>query len=79
MTSSEIADRLETLLLAERVGDAREAPKASIAPGDGRFSLALLSAARDPSLSVLKTVGLSPANTARGLPHIGGGILEMDF
>ena len=78
VTASEIADRLETLLLAERAGDAWEAPKASIAPGDGRFSLALLSAARDPSLSVLKTVGLSPANTARGLPHIGGVIVVHD-
>ena len=78
VTASEIADRLETLLLAERAGDAWEAPKASIAPGDGRFSLALLSAARDPSLSVLKTVGLSPENTARGLPHIGGVIVVHD-
>ena len=78
VTASEIADRLETLLLAGRAGDAWEAPKASIAPGDGRFSLALLSAARDPSVSVLKTVGLSPANTARGLPHIGGVIVVHD-
>ena len=78
VSASEIADRLEALLLAERAGDAWEAPKSSIAPGDGRFSLALLSAARDPSLSVLKTVGLSPANTARGLPHIGGIIVVHD-
>ena len=78
VSASEIADRLEALLLAERTGDAWEAPKSSIAPGDGRFSLALLSAARDPSLSVLKTVGLSPANTARGLPHIGGIIVVHD-
>ena len=74
----EIADRLETLIAAERAGDAWEAPKSSIAPGDGRFSLALLSAAREPSLSVVKTVGLSPANSARGLPHIGGIIVVHD-
>lgn len=49
-SASEIADRLETLLVAERTGDAREAPKASIAPGDGRLALAPLSAAREPSL-----------------------------
>ena len=78
VTASEIANRLETLLLAERAGDAWEAPKSSIAPGDGRFSLALLSAAREPSLSVVKTVGLSPANSARGLPHIGGIIVVHD-
>ena len=78
VSAREIADRLETLLVAERAGDAWEAPKASIAPGDGRFSLALLSAAREPSLSVLKTVGLSPGNTARGLPHIGGVIVVHD-
>ena len=76
--AGEIADRLEKLLVAERAGDAWEAPKSSIAPGDGRFSLALLSAAREPSLSVLKTVGLSPGNTARGLPHIGGVIVVHD-
>ena len=74
----EIADRLEVLLVAERAGDAWEASKASIAPGDGRFSLALLSAAREPSLSVLKTVGLSPENASRGLPHIGGVVVVHD-
>ena len=74
----EIADRLEALLVAERDGAAWEAAKSSIAPGDGRFSLALLSAAREPSLSVLKTVGLAPGNTARGLPHIGGVIVVHD-
>ena len=78
VSASEIADRLETLLVAERAGAAWEAPKASIAPGDGRLSLALLSAAREPSLAVLKTVGVSPANAARGLPHIGGVIVVHD-
>ena len=78
ISATEIADRLETLLVAERTGDAWEAPKASIAPGDGRLSLALLSAASEPSLSVLKTVGLSPRNAARGLPHIGGVIVVHD-
>ena len=78
LSASEIADRLETLLVAERAGDAWEAPKASVAPGDGRLALALLSAANEPPLSVLKTVGLSPRNTARGLPHIGGVIVVHD-
>ena len=78
VSASEIADRLEALLVAERAGDAWEAPKASIAPGDGRLSLALLSAAREPSLAVLKTLGVSPRNAARGLPHIGGVIVVHD-
>ena len=78
VSAREIADRLETLLVAERAGGAWEAPKSSIAPGDGRLSLALLSAARRPSLSVLKTLGLSPDNAARGLPHIGGVIVVHD-
>ena len=47
VSAREIADRLETLLVAERAGDAWEAPKASIAPADGRLSLALLCAARE--------------------------------
>ena len=78
VSAREIADRLETLLVAERAGDAWEAPKASIAPADGRLSLALLCAAREPPVSVLKTVGLSPGNAARGLPHIGGVIVVHD-
>ena len=78
VSASEIADGLEALLVAERAGDAWEAPKASIAPGDGRLSLALLSAAREPSLSVLKTLGVSPGNAARGLAHIGGVIVVHD-
>lgn len=78
VSAREIADRLETLLVAERAGGAWEAPKSTIAPGDGRLSLALLSAARQPSLSVLKTLGLSPDNAACGLPHIGGVIVVHD-
>ena len=78
VSTSEIADRLETLLVAERAGNAWEAPKASIVPGEGRLSLALLSAAREPSLAVLKTVGVSSVNAARGLPHIGGIIVAHD-
>ena len=78
VSAREIADRLESLLVAERAGDAWEAPKSSVAPGDGRLSLALLSAAREPSLSVLKTLGLSPDNASRGLPHIGGVIVVHD-
>ena len=78
VSAREIADLLETLLVAERAGAAWEAPKSSIAPGDGRLSLALLSAARRPSLSVLKTLGLSPHNAARDLPHIGGVIVVHD-
>ena len=78
VSASEIADRLEVLLAAERAGDAWEAPKASIASGDGRLSLALLGAALEPSLAVLKTLGVSPRNAARGLPHIGGVIVIHD-
>ena len=78
LAAGEIADRLETLLVAERAGDAWEVPKSSIAPGDGRLSLALLVAAREPSLSVLKTIGLSPDNASRSLPHIGGVIVVHD-
>ena len=78
LCAGEIADRLETLLVAERAGDAWEAPKASIATGGGRLNLALLGAAREPCLSVLKTIGLSPDNAARGLPHIGGVIVVHD-
>ena len=78
VSAREIADRLEALLVAERAGEAWEAPKANIAPGDGRLSLALLSAAREPSLSVLKTLGVSLGNAARGLPHIGGVIVVHD-
>ena len=78
VSAREIADRLEVLLVAERAGDAWEAPKASIAPGDGRLALALLSVGREPPLAVVKTVGASPANTARGLPHIGGVIVVHD-
>ena len=78
VAAREIADRLETLLVAERAGDAWDAPKSSIAPGGGRLSLALLSAARRPALSVLKTLGLSSENGARGLPHIGGVIVVHD-
>ena len=78
LCAREIADRLEHLLIAERAGEAWEAPKSSITRGPGHLSLALLSAAREPALAVLKTVGVSPDNAARGLPHIGGVIVVHD-
>ena len=62
LSAREIADELETLLVATRAGDAWEAPKSSVAPGDGQLTLALLSAARKPSLAVLNTLGVSFGN-----------------
>ena len=50
---------------------AQSPPKVTLLPGEGRLHQAAIAASAEPAYFSVKSVGLSPANHARGLPHIG--------
>lgn len=75
---AEITDALERAILAQAAGRIWAAPKAALQPGDGRYTMATLSTGDAPHLTVVKSVTSNPANAARGLPVINGGILVLD-
>ena len=73
----EIADAIETALIAKSEGRLHVTPKSALLPGDGRYMMSTL-AVGDEGLTVLKTVSVSPDNPRRGLPSINGAILALD-
>jgi len=77
----ELADRIEATIRACAAGQARNFPKTSMACPDGRLfqsTMAVGVGPPAPAFAATKIVGLSPANTDRGLPHIGGVIVLND-
>lgn len=76
-----MADAIERTLMAAAAGTAQNFPKTGKALPDGRLFQSMMAigiAPPAPEMAAIKMVGLSPANTARGLPHIGGIIVLMD-
>lgn len=74
----DLADAIETALLAKAAGRLHVTPKSAILPGGGRYMMSTLAVGNDEGLMVLKTVSLCPENPARGLPTINGAILVLD-
>ena len=72
ISTDEVAHSIEDLIAGSAENSVWSAPKAVIMPPDGRYMMAALAAADDPSLLVVKTVVLNPDNPARGLPQING-------
>ncbi len=73
----EIADAIESALVAKAEGRLQTAPKSVILPGDGRYVMSTLAVGGE-GLTVLKTVGVYPDNAGRGLPATTGAILVLD-
>ncbi len=73
----EIADAIETALLAKAEGRLHVTPKSALLPGGGRYMMSTL-ATGDEGLTVLKAVSVSPDNPGRGLAAINGAILVLD-
>ncbi len=78
ITTSEVVDSIESLILNAENRTAWSAPKAVILPGDGRYMMAALAAADNPPLLAVKTVVLNPRNPERGLPQINGLVTMLD-
>ncbi|GFS25075.1 ornithine cyclodeaminase [Elysia marginata] len=78
LTTHEVINRIETLILSGDKQQAWSAPKAVIQPGDGRYMMVALAAADDPSVLAVKTVVLNPRNPEQGLPLINGLVTLLD-
>ena len=74
---SEVADAIESALIAKADGKLHTSPKTAILPGDGRYAMSTL-AVGDDGFIVTKQVTVCPENPARGLPAINGAIMVMD-
>ncbi|WP_211831166.1 ornithine cyclodeaminase family protein [Kistimonas asteriae] len=78
LTTHEVIDSIEALILSGDKQNAWSAPKAVIQPGDGRYMMAALAAADEPSVLAVKTVILNPRNPEQGLPLINGLVTLLD-
>jgi len=72
LSISDIADAIERILKAKQANTAWSSPNSVISVAQGSRSVSFHSAGLDPAYSMHKTLGLSSANSERGLPHMGG-------
>ena len=68
ITTGDVVESIEKFILGSAESRVWSAPKAVILPPDGRYMMAALAAADEPSLLAVKTVVLNPRNPDRGLP-----------
>jgi len=78
ISTQEVIESIEKLLVARSRSEAWSAPKAVIQPADGRYMMAALAAADEPSLLAVKTVILNPRNPDQGIPQINGLVTLLD-
>jgi ornithine cyclodeaminase/alanine dehydrogenase len=78
ITTTEVIDSIEALIVGSAQSTVWSAPKAVIMPPDGRYMMAALAAADDPPLLAVKTLVLNPRNPDRGLPQINGLVTMLD-
>lgn len=74
---SEVADAIETALVAKSEGRLHTSPKSAILPGGGRYMMSTLAVGDDGHI-VVKQVSVCPGNADRGLPAINGAIMVLD-
>jgi ornithine cyclodeaminase/alanine dehydrogenase len=73
ITPCNVADTVETDLVAKAKNRPRMSPESAILPGQAR-DMMLTSAMGDDGFVVVRQVGVCPANPERGLPAINGDI-----
>ena len=78
ITTGDVIESIEKLIIASAQGSVWSAPKAVIQPPDGRYMMAALAAMDNPSLLAVKTVVLNPQNPDKGLPQINGLVTMLD-
>ena len=78
VTAREMTGMLSRLLKGLRSGASVNTPKRAINREDGRLYMSMLAASDDPPRFATKSLGLSPANAAKGLPSIGALICLHD-
>ena len=78
LTTREVIESIEHLILGRSRARVWSAPKAVIQPPDGRYMMATLSAADDPPVLAVKSLILNPRNRERGLPDINAVVTLLD-
>src|SRR5262245_11646071 len=78
ITTAEVVACIEHLLRERKRLRAWSAPKPSIKTPDGRYLMATLSAAEDPSFMAVKALHLNPRNPERGLLAINSVVILHD-
>ena len=74
---SDVADAIESALVAKVEGRLHTSPKTAILPGDGRYMMSTLAVGGDDFI-VVKQVSVCPGNADRGLAAINGAIMVLD-
>jgi len=78
LTTAEIVESLEHLIRGRARSQVWAAPKAAVAPPDGRFMMATLAATDDPPFLAVKSLVLNPRNPEHGLSAINSSITLLD-
>jgi len=78
ITVEETVEAIESMFQEHEKGRAWWASKATIEPPDGRYLMATMAAAENPSILVNKTLVLNGRNSDSGLPQINGLITALD-
>jgi len=78
ISSANVVETIEQAVRAESAGKIWTAPKSALLPGDGRYMMTTLATGDEPSLTIVKSVMVSPRNPARGLDGIEGSIIVQD-
>lgn len=77
LTSADVADAIESALVAKAEGRLHTTPKSALLPGGGRYMMSTL-AVGDDGFIVVKQVSVCPGNADRNLPSINGAIMVLD-
>ena len=78
ITTGEVVDSIEQLIVGERRGQVWCAPKVVVTPGDERYIMATLAVAQEPRVVATKSLVLNPRNRDRGLAAINSLITLLD-
>src|SRR5215831_11599879 len=70
ISTAELMESIEQLILGQRRGQVWCAPKAVVLPGDERYIMATLAVADEPRIVATKSLVLNPRNPGRGLTAI---------
>ena len=70
ITTKDVVEAVEQVVLGQRRGTVWSAPKAVVTPGDDRYIMATLAVTQDPPVVATKSLVLNPRNPERGLAAI---------
>jgi len=78
ITTDQIIDSIEQLIVGQRGGQVWCAPKVVVLPGDERYIMATLAVADEPRVVATKSLVLNPRNPKRGLAAINSLVTLLD-